>query len=292
MLAELNLKLPSGTARSKRLEKEAEETHGVTDANRVRAVVDVYNTDYLKAVRKIHAGLRNMFAAMTLPWSERGQRLIANVQMKTLKGEIEKAKIEASAAWRQFEDDLDRHKARDKQVLGTLFDEALYPSKDELDGRHSIDVVFAAVPDAEHDVRSGWDQDTVEQYQNQVITKEKIRTEKALKVLGKRAHDTISRVADRMKTYDGGKVGSYNDSLIPNAKDIINLCKLFNLNNDPDMKKMFNEMEEAIKNVSTKDTRDNEATREHVGKVADKLAKRIKTSALGGFGKAPELPTD
>lgn len=292
MLAEMNLKLPSGTTRSKKLEKEAEQAHGVTDANRVRAVVDVYNTDYLKAVRKIHAGLRNMFAAMTLPWSERGQRLIANVQMKILKAEVDKAKIEASAAWKKFEDDLDRHKARDKQVLGTLFDESLYPSKDELAGRHSIDVVFAAVPDAEHDVRSGWDQDTVDQYQKQVVTKEKARTEKALKVLGKRAHDTISRVADRMAAYDGTKTGSYNDSLIPNAKDIIGLCKLFNLNNDPEMSKMFDEMSAAIENVTTNDTRENEATREHVGKVANKLASRIKTSALGGFGKAPELPED
>lgn len=292
MLAELNLKLPSGTVRSKKLEKEAETAHGVTDANRVRAVVDVYNTDYLKAVRKIHASLRNMFAAMTLPWSERGQRLIANVQMKTLKGEIEKAKIEASRAWKQFEDDLDRHKARDKQVLGTLFDESLYPSAEELEGRHFIDVVFAAVPDPEHDVRSGWDQDTVDQYQQQVIAKEKVRTKKAMEVLGKRAHDAISRVADRMSKYDGGKVGSYNDSLIPNAKEIIELCKMFNLTNDPKLEKMFAEMEAAIANVSTQDTRENEATRENIEKAASTLASRIKTSALGGFGKAPEFPKD
>jgi hypothetical protein len=292
MLAELNLKLPSGTARNKKLEQEAEQKHGVTDANRVRAVVDVYNTDFLKSVRKIHAGLRNMFSATTLPWSERGQRLVANEQMKMLKAEIDKCKIEASAAWKQFCDELDHHKARDKQVLGTLFDESLYPSKEELDGRHSIEIVFAAVPDAEHDVRAGWDQDTIDTYQTQVISKEKVRTTKALKVLNKRAYDMVSRVADRMAKYDGTRTGSYNDSLIPNVKDIMEMCKMFNLNDDPEMKKWTEEMAVNITRVSSQDLRDNPELRKEIGGNADRLAKKIQKSALGGFGTAPELPAD
>jgi hypothetical protein len=292
MLAELNLKLPSGTARNKNLEKEAETKHGVTDVNRVRAVVDVYNTDFLKAVRKIHAGLRNLFAAMTLPWSERGQRLIANEQMKMLKQEIDKAKIEASAAWKKFTDELDHHKARDKQVLGTLFDESLYPTKEELDGRHSIEIIFAAVPDAEHDVRAGWDQDTIDTYQTQVISKEKVRTTKALKVLGKRAHDVVARVADRCDKYDGTRTGSYADTLIPNVKDVLELFKLFNFNDDPDMKQLAEDMATNICRVTSQDLRESPALRKEIGGNAAKLAKKIKTSALGGFGKAPELPQD
>ena len=291
MLVEVNMKCPSGTTRNKTLEHEAETTHGVTDRDRVRAVVDVFNTDYLKKVRKCQAALRNEVSAMTLPWSERGQRLIPNIKMKQLKDMVDKTKVESSSAWKDFCDNLEHHKARDKQVLGTLFDDALYPSKDELEGRHSVDVVFATVPDPQHDVRSGWDTDTVSEYQAQVVEKEKVRTAKAMKALAKRCHDLVERVADRCKNYTGGKAGSFNDTLIPNVRDMIEMCNLFNLDNDAEIKQWVEDMSTSICTVSSQDLRESPELRKEIGDAAGKLVNRIAGSNVGAFGR-PQMPSD
>jgi hypothetical protein len=292
MLSELNMKCPAGTARNKQLEGEAEATHGVTDTDRVRAVVDVFNTDYLKKVRKIHTKLRNDHIQSTLPWAERGPRLTANQQVRPMRDKVDAAIIEADVAWAEFMTDLEHHKARDRQVMGTLFDESMYPSAEDLQGRHSIEIIFSVVPDADHDVRAGWDTQTVADYKKQVTEKESQRVSKAMQVVQKRCHDYVYRVFDRCNSYDGKKVGSFNDSLVPNVKDMMELCSLFNFNDDPEIKAWIAEMGTSICNVTSQELRESPELRDTVGAAAGKLATRIAGANVGAFGQAPALPSD
>ena len=292
MLSELNLKCPPGTARNKKLEAEAEAKHGITANDRVRSVVDYFNTDALKEVRKLHTKLRNKHIQVTLPWAERGPRLTENSQVRDFRAEVDAVKIEAGVKWEHFKVDLENHKARDRQALGTLFDESMYPTLEDLAGRHSIEVVFTVVPDADHDVRAGWDTETKDKFQADTQKMCDARVAQAQKVMAKRCYDFVERVHDRM-SHDGGKVGAYNDSLIPNVKDMIEMCGLFNVNDDPEIKGWISDMSSQICIYSTQELRDGSATmRQEVGKAAGKLAERIKTSNIGAFGKPPSLPTD
>jgi hypothetical protein len=292
MLSELNLKCPPGTARNKQLEGEAEAKHNVTANDRVRSVVDYFNTDALKDCRKIHTQLRNSHINITLPWAERGPRLHENAHVREFRDEVDGAKIEADAKWQYFKDDLAHHIARDRHDMGGLFNEAMYPTLDDLEGRHSIEVIFTVVPDADHDCRAGWDTQTQADFVKQTEDKEKQRVSKAMNVLADRCHKFVERVHDRCMKFDGGKVGSYNDTLIPNVKDMIEMCGAFNVNDDPEIKAWIAEMSTNICIVSSQDLRESPELRAEVGAAAGKLAKRIKSSNIGAFGQAPSRPTD
>lgn len=288
MLVELNMQCPTGMIKSPAIVVEAETTHGVSEGGRVKASIDVFNTEYLKEVRKEQAALRNYLNDITLPWSDgRGPRLIENSAVKGIRAQADTSKIAASAKWKTFMDNIESHKARDKQVLGTLYDESNYPTREELKDKFSIEIVFSTVPDPDTDVRAGWDSQTKAEYKEQVVRDEKRRSAKAMKVLAERCHGFVERVADRCEKYTGGREGSFSNTLIDNVKDTIEMCKLFNINEDPEIDEWILEMSTSIATVTPKELREDDELRAEVGEAAKSLAKRIETSGIGAFGTPP-----
>ena len=293
VLSTLNQTCISGVKRSEKLEQEAYTKHNVTDADRVRSVVDVFNTEALKAARKWQTALRNFHIGITTPWGEaRGPRLTPNTSVQSLRDEVDKTKIGGLADWQVFRDNLQDHIDRDRRVMGTLFDESLYPTEAELEGRFTIEISFATVPDAEHDVRSGWDKQTRDAYVNQTIQREQRNVDKAMRTVLGRAHERLARVADRCEVYDGTKKGRFTDDLIPHVAIVRDMVKTFNLTDDPEIRDWLADIDRKILTTTSQELRENDTKRKQVGADALKISKRIKASNVGGFGKAPVLPSD
>jgi hypothetical protein len=281
MLGEFTAKCPSGVKRNKVLEAEAEVAHGVTESGRVSSSVNVYNTEYLKEIRKLDSAHRSEFESMTKQWSARGRRLIPFDMIKEAKARYATYVIARSKAEQAFYNNHEAHKNRDRQVLGTLFDGSAYPSVDELKSKFATELVFTTVPDAEQDVRAGWTDAMKAEYAAATLETEAKRVKSIREEMDKTARDYIERMAERMRAYTKDSKNFFQDSITANVKGAVEMYEMFNFDNDPETTKWCSDVISSLCVTTPKELRESPELREEVAKAADGLVSR-----MGSFGMA------
>ncbi len=280
MLMSVSLSIPSGVTRIRELEEEAKNKHNMQSSDRVRSTLNLFDTDMLKEVRKIHSRTRAIFNSSTLPFYDMGFRLIENKDVQRMISLIDDAKIEASKPWSDFISSYEDHVSNDRVKLGDLWDRSLYPSVEELKAAHSIDYTLSVVPDPNHDVRAGWDDETRESFVKRAKEKERKNVKRIFMSMLERAYQSISHVEDRMKSYSGKRSGSFRDSLIDNVRDVSDMIDKYNFNDDEELMAIKKKIDNEICRYDPSALRESEYLRESVAKSAAELLPRI-----GSFGK-------
>jgi len=242
--------------------------HGtVVDAARVNKSLLPMSAD-LDRVHKLTATIRNEYYQMSLPWMD-GMQIIKSdgymafaQRMSDRKREWENAVDRFLVTYSQAVDDA-RH------LLGTLFDEADYPSTNVLRHKFSMDIGFYPMPDAK-DWRVDMSNDQMATLRKRLEEDVTNKVGQAMQAAWSRVHDVVKRI----HTQTSNPKGKIYDSLVGSALDLCAILPSLNITNDPKLEEVRQELEGYFANTDADDIREHPEVREEVAdQMADILAK-------------------
>lgn len=267
VLLDLNISVWVGRKTDRKNQKKIVDDAGAkaTDAAHVTKKLFVDNPKLEEIMRRATA-LRSYVADHTLPWMGDLKLLPMSSFLKVM-ADLETLRDDFDKSVRDFLQDYDIQITAQAFKLGSLFDRAQYPSAEELQGKFSVAWHVMPLPEA-GDFRVDAENHLRKELQDAYNKAMQDRIESSMAIMWGRLKECISHLIDRLGTREDGKPNIFRDSMLENAKELVNLLKDFNLANDPAMEQARQQLHALIDSVEPGELRKNDAIRDDVRKNA------------------------
>lgn len=261
MLVTLNISVYSGRKQDKRTQAEVVAAKN-SGSSRAASVYKNLFSDCaeLDAITKFQSRARLRHYQLTLPWDDNGQRLLPTKALFDYKNEMNRYSDEFDLLVEAFLDKYDTLVAAAAFKLGTLFDRAEYPTRDEVAGRFKFDLSFVPLPTA-GDFRLDIEHDVQVQLAQQYEARMAAQVAAAQHDAWNRLHDALTRIKDRLTLDEDGKRRIFHDTTVTNAQELCDLLTPLNVTNDPKLEQARRMLQDAIGDVDPKELRKEDSTR-------------------------------
>jgi hypothetical protein len=275
MLVELSISC--WTAR--KLDKRVSNQVDAENSTRVRAGNYHKNllagTQKLENIVKFAANARAWHAFNTLPWSDKGMRLLPMANFLTYKERLNELDSEYNALVQDFLVSYPDLVSAAAFQLGSLFDRNEYPEVDDIAGKFRFNYVFTPVPtagDFRIDINEQAKAELEERYQNDFDD----RIKGAMKEAWSRLHECLSHVSERLE--DNGEEGKrkvFRDSLVGNAHELVDMLKILNVTQDAELERARVMLAQTFNGLDPKDLRDSEHVRKDIKTEVDSILSKF-----------------
>ena len=261
MLVDLNIAIYSGRKMDKSTQAEVVLSKG---ANSKRAA-SVYKNLFseckeLDAITKFQARARSEHYRLTMPWNDRGARLLPTASLLDYKQVMSRYQQEFDRLVEAFLLKYSTLVAAAAFQLGTLFDRNEYPDAAQVARRFRMDLSFVPLPtsgDFRLDVESDVQRELMEQYERRL--EEQLAS--ATKDSWTRLYEALSRLSDRLTVDEDGKKKIFHDTIVTGAVDLCELLTAMNVTQDPQLESARRQLQEVLLGVTPKELRDEDGTR-------------------------------
>jgi hypothetical protein len=265
MLASLHISCWSARKHDKQVSKEVDEKYGGKDAGRFNKVLA--NKDALKSIKTITGSARIFHQEQTLPWGERGERLLPSANYSHYSRQMRKYQQEFKDAVQEFVRDYHSVIWDARQRLGGLFRKEDYPDPSDIRDKFAFRTIITPVPMSD-DFRVNLGKDEVDAIKRDLENRIEKAHAAATQDLWKRLYDVVSHMVDRLSDPEA----IFRDSLVGNIAKITELLPRLNINDDPQLDQMRRKVEENLCAYSPDQLRKNKKLRrEAVGNAQDVL---------------------
>ena len=275
MLVEVNISHWIGRKKDKRASQD------VTDQNNAKkGVANVFKSllsdnDDLIAITKLVTRIRDTHAAMTMPWSNSGLRLLPTRQffkyqevMTALRDEFYKL---VEAFLNKYEDAV-----IDVQILlGDLYSRDDYPTLEELRRKFNLSIQYTDVPTG--DFRVALPQEAIDELKSSMTASFQNNFEVAMNDIWHRAHKFLKRMSERLDYSDGETKKIFRDTLVTNVTDMIELLRVCNVTGSSQMNTMADRLEEAMSGVTPDALREDDYFRAETKAAVDQAIAALPT---------------
>jgi hypothetical protein len=240
MLATLNIREWGAT----RIDKKA--THDAQEANEASTDSGRFNKlllpkDVLAPWTTAKGKVRAELYKLTLPWADDGFRVLSVDAFFDLQANVDNRRAEAMAVVKDIADHLDDHKVRAKEMLGKMYDEALYPSPEELVRRYSITLTILPMP-AGKDFRCDLDDATVKELQDAIDKRVTDSLDAANKDIFARVYEVTDHMATMLDKFTAGEATRFHGTLVSNVQKLAETLPMLNVTKDPRVQQLCDDM--------------------------------------------------
>lgn len=203
--------------------------------------------DYAALCRTWHNG-------RTLPWSDKGGRLLPMSMFLDYKQEANSRKNYFDSKVAKFVAEYPQLVNAAEHNLGDLFNAADYPSAEEVASKFEFRMVFSPVPEAGDFRLSASDADMAElkaQYESAYET----RISDAMQTAWGKLHSTLTTMSERLAEPTGEQTKQFRSTFVTNIKDVCSLLTHFNITKDPQLEMARRDLERAVSSVDVDDIR-------------------------------------
>jgi hypothetical protein len=224
-------------------EKVVADNSAVQNAAQVRKNL-MAGTSLRKDISDYAAGCRLWHNTRTLPWADKGARLLSTSLFLDYKTE---ANIRRDTFNKMVDNFCTNYPAlvqTSHNYLGTLFNHEDYPSVDEVRSKFGFRLVFSPVPEsgdfrlqvAEQDL-----QDLRQQYEDNFSS----RLADAMREPWDRLHKLLIGMSEKLTDVEGDDESKkrYHDTLITNAQTLCSLLTHLNVTKDPKLEQARRDLE-------------------------------------------------
>jgi hypothetical protein len=275
MLVDFNISLYSGRKQDKRTQSEVVAQKGANSAKAASVYKNLFSEcKELDAITKFQARARAEHYRLTLPWDDRGARLLPTAMLMEYQKTMTRYRDEFQMLVDTFLDKYDTLVAAAAFQLGTLFDRTEYPPRQHVARRFSMDVAFTPLPtagDFRLDVESEVQRDLIAQYEQRI----EAQLAAANQDSWTRLHDALSRLSDRLTVEEDGTKRKFHDTMVTGALELCELLTQMNVSKDPALEKARARLEDALQGVTPDELRKEDGTRV--------LTKQKVDAILGAF---------
>ena len=195
----------------------------------------------LDLVGKKAGSVRTFYYENTLPWAVDGSRILPSANYMAFAQEMR----QRIAEWEQLRDrfigEYPSLREDAKRLLNGLYDDADYPSPDQVAKKFGADVSFYPIP-AKTDFRRTMLNEEAAELERQIEDNYKRVTAKAMGDLWQRLYDVVERAVERLSKPEN----VFRDSLVENAKELCGLLPRLNIADDPRLERMRQEVESTL----------------------------------------------
>lgn len=266
MLVALNVRQWTARRFDRTATKEVDEKHGAKDAGRFNKLL--IDKAALEPIDKVENSARTYHYSVTLPWGDQGQRILPAALFMDYTQSIDQFKREFDQRVRAFLVEYPRLVQEARQRLGTLYDPTDYPDPSEIKDRFEFGVAITPVPSAQ-DFRVQLNEGYVEQIKSDILQRQQAAQKEAVKHVWGRVREVVERIRE---TCGKDKPRIY-DSMMDNARQLVEILPALNLSGDPELNRIADEMKQLV--VPTDVLRANAHRRQDVAKAADALLAKM-----------------
>lgn len=216
----------------------------------------------LKDIVSVAGRARQMHYQLTAPWSDNGDRVLPIQLMERYMEVMGRYETEYMQLVTAFIGEYEKDKNGAAFVLGTLFDNDDYPPIPVIRSRFSFNFVIEPLPTSEDfrvDLPQAMGEIIKQEYENAATQ----RVEAAMKDVWSRVMDTLTHLRDRL-TDAGDKPNIFRNSMVDNAKELVELLRYLNVTQDTDLEYARAVLERQLGCVDSDDLRADGALRKHI----------------------------
>lgn len=249
------------------------------------------NNEYLKAIQTHVSAARDMHTRMTMPWGKTGWQLCPTEQYFKYTETMTRMQNEFYSLVQQFLDNYEQAVEDAHVFLGELMNPDDYPSLEKLSRKFAFNLDEMPLPTS-GDFRLDIGNEGLSQLANKYEKFYTTQFETAMNDIWKRTYDALSKMSERLdyeteiEEYvdDAGrtkrrKVGAktFRDTLVSNVTEMVDLLKVSNVTNSPQMTAMADRLEEAMLDVTPAALRDDELLRKQTKAEVDAAIAALPT---------------
>lgn len=224
-----------------------------------------------KDIADYAAGCRLWHNSRTLPWADRGARLLPTSLFMDYKQE-------ANARRDRFQTLVDTMLQEYEHILvpkamnslGDLFNPADYPNIAEVREKFGFRLVFSPVPDA-GDFRLDIPKQELDEMRAEYDTNFTSRIEEAMRTPWEQLHKMLGSMSDKLTEVEGEDKRRWHDTFLTNAQDMCQMLTHLNVTKDPKLEDARRKLEVALIGVDLDDIKADDAVRANVKSKLDAI---------------------
>lgn len=271
VLVELNISVWTANKLDKRITSDVLAANGAThaDAGQFRKNL-MSGTTLRKDIADFAASCRLWHNGMTLPWADRGARLLPTSLFLDYKLEADKRKARFDHMVEHFLREYPTLQQQAQHHLGALYDPADYPNTYEVMSKFGYRMVFTPLPEA-GDFRLDIAKEDLDMMQRQYDVALNERLTEAMQSQWTKLHDLLTRMSDKLEEPEDEDKRRWHDTFIGNARDMCSMLGHLNITKDPKLEEARRQLELALVGVSIEDVKEDIDVREDMKAKLDKI---------------------
>jgi hypothetical protein len=225
----------------------------------------------LKAIGQHDSATRQMHKQYTLPWSFDGVALLPMGNYMTYLNMMGQREKEREALVSAFLTNYSTIIGAQAFKLGDLFDKDDYPSETEVATRFKFNLQFSPLPES-GDFRVDIGNEGLNELRSKYDSQLQSAVSVAMSDLSERFKTILTRMVTQLREVpEGEKRPRIYESLLGNARDLIELMPAMNIANDTQLEYARQQLLDVIDGVETEDLKDDDLMRRRVREVASDI---------------------
>jgi len=202
-------------------------------------------TSLRKDIDKFAARVRLYHNQHTLPWADKGQRLLPTKLFMEYKQTMDAHEHTFNMMCNNFFVMYPQLVADAPVALQSLYKAGDYPDLEDVKGKFGFRRSVDPIPES-GDFRLDVSNDDLEDIKAQYESKFTERLADAMRAPWDRLHTTLSAMSEKLTDKGEDQKVRYHDSLLTNAQDLCSLLTKLNVTNDPKLEEARQELERAL----------------------------------------------
>ena len=234
-------------------------------------------TSLVSDISKYAARIRLYHNEMTLPWSNKGARILPVKMVLDYKAQMNQFRTTYDSMCNKLYNEYTNLIHTAQQNLGALYKASDYPDIEDVKAKYGMRLVFSPLPEAGdfrldaasddlRELRAEMEQSYQQDFDD--------RVGKAVREAWDRLHDELQALSNKLKDEDDTKK-RYHDSLLENPQRLCTLLTKLNITNDPQLEQARRDLERALVGVDIEDIKDHAGVRSDVKAQVDDILKKF-----------------
>lgn len=241
------------------------------DAAQVRKNL-MAGTTLRKEIADYAAGCRLWHNTRTLPWSDKGPRILPTSLFLDYKSELNIRRDTFLRLTEKFRDNYPALVQTSANYMGDLHDPNDYPPIDEVMQKFGFRVVFSPVPES-GDFRLDIPQQELEEVRQSYDAAFDTRLAEAMRTPWEQLHKMLTGMSNKLAESDADTKRRWHDTFLSNAHELCAMLTHLNITKDPKLEAARRQLESALVGADIDNLKDDEVTRANLKAKLDTILK-------------------
>jgi len=276
VLVELNISVwPANKVDREMTETVNTNASAVRDASQTRKNLFA-GTSLRKDIEKLAARIRLYHNQNTLPWADKGQRLLPTKLFMEYKQTMNNYEVQFSQLCNNFFVEYPRLVAEAQQHLGTMYRAEDYPELEDVRMKFGFRKAFDPIPES-GDFRLDVSAQDLEEVKAGYEAKFDERLAEAMRTPWERLHTVLTSMSEKLKDEEGvDSKKRYHDSLVTNAQELVGLLDKMNITNDPKLEEARKQLELTMLGADIETIKESSHARESMKNKVDAILQKFE----------------
>jgi len=276
VLVELNISVwPANKVDREMTETVNANASAVRDASQTRKNLFA-GTSLRKDIEKLAARIRLYHNQHTLPWADKGQRLLPTKLFMDYKTTMNSYEAQFNQMCNNFFYAYPQLVSEAQVHLGTMYRADDYPDLTNVRDKFGFRMAIDPIPES-GDFRLDISAQDLEEMKQQYEAKFDERLAEAMRTPWERLHTVLTAMSEKLKDDEGtDSKKRYHDSLVTNAQDLCELLDKMNITNDPKLEDARKQLELTMLGADIETIKDSAHVRESMKNKVDAILQKFE----------------